>query len=193
MNPPNILGDPSVQDEDMNLHKKPVEGEERSLSCMSTFGENNNNGLLFAPTCTTCFDENKYLSTSKKKCSHQWNNECLNIPGECILFPSGMFHHGYYNDKSNTIFIQAQLFCARTKYTDILQLPQSMMKGQGKEVTQGHLDKSTLLELRDDLLNNWEIQYSNPEYQPCKNFSGTEQATGRLTRNISLKFHYSRT
>ncbi len=30
----------------------------------------------------------------------------------------------------------------------------------------------TLLELRDDLINNWDIHYSDPEYQPCKNVSG---------------------
>jgi hypothetical protein len=46
------------------------------------------------------------------------------------------------------------------------------MKGKGKDVTQGHLDKSTLLELRDDLINNWGIHYNKREYQPCKNFSG---------------------
>jgi hypothetical protein len=67
MNPPNILGEPPGQDEEMNLHKGPVEGEEKSLSGMSSFGQNNNNGLLFAPTYTTCFNENKYLSTSEKK------------------------------------------------------------------------------------------------------------------------------
>jgi hypothetical protein len=70
MNPPNIVGEPPVQEEDMNPDKQPVEGEERSLSGISTFGKNNNNGLLFAPACTTCFNENKYLSTSKKKCAH---------------------------------------------------------------------------------------------------------------------------
>jgi hypothetical protein len=43
MNPPNILGEPPVQDENMNLHEEPVESEERSLFGMSTFGENNNN------------------------------------------------------------------------------------------------------------------------------------------------------
>ncbi len=37
MNPPNILGEQPVQDEDMNLHKQPVEGEERSLSGVSSF------------------------------------------------------------------------------------------------------------------------------------------------------------
>jgi hypothetical protein len=135
MNPLNILGEPPVQDEDMNLHDQPVEGEERSLTGMSTFGQNNNNGLLFAPTCTTCFNQNKYISTSEKKCAHQWNNECLNSTGEYILFPSGKFHCGYYNDKSNRIFIQAQLFCAPTEYTNVLRLPRSMMKGNGKDVT----------------------------------------------------------
>jgi hypothetical protein len=34
MNPPHILGEPSVQDEEMNLHRQPVEGEKRSLSGM---------------------------------------------------------------------------------------------------------------------------------------------------------------
>jgi hypothetical protein len=46
------------------------------------------------------------------------------------------------------------------------------MKGEGKDITRGHLDKSTLLELRDDLINNWDIHYSNPDYQPCETFSG---------------------
>ncbi len=95
----------------MNPDKQPVEGEESSRSGISTFDKNNNNGLLYAPTCTTYFNKNKYLSMSKKKCAHQWNNECLYSTGEYVLFPSRMFHHGYYNDKSNTSFIQAQLFC----------------------------------------------------------------------------------
>ncbi len=82
-----------------------------------------------------------------------------------------MFHRGYYNDKSNTIFIQAQLFCAPTEYSDVLWLPQSIMKGEGNNITWGHLDKSTLVKLRDDLINNWNIHYNNPNYQPCKNFS----------------------
>jgi hypothetical protein len=46
------------------------------------------------------------------------------------------------------------------------------MKGEGNNITRGHLDKSNLVELRDDLINNWDIHYSNPNYRPCKNFSG---------------------
>jgi hypothetical protein len=155
MNPPNINLEPPVHDEVMNLHEKPVDGKERSLSNTSILGENDNNGLLFAPTCTTCLNENKYLLMSEKKCSHQWTNECLNRTGKYIIFPSEMYHRGYYNQKSNQIFTQAQLFCAPTGNTDVLRLPRSLMKAQGKQVTQGCLDESTLSELRDDLINNW--------------------------------------
>jgi hypothetical protein len=70
----------------MNLHEKSVDGKERSLSSKSILGEKDNNGLLFAPTCTTCFNENKYLLMSEKKCSHQWTNESLNRTGEYIIF-----------------------------------------------------------------------------------------------------------
>jgi hypothetical protein len=66
INPPIIHFEPLVHDEMMNLHEKPVDGEERSLSSMSIVGENANNGLLFAPTCTTCFNENKFLLISEK-------------------------------------------------------------------------------------------------------------------------------
>jgi hypothetical protein len=120
MNPQNILGESSVQDEDKNLREEPVQDEESSLSSISTFGKNNNNGLLFAPTCTTCFNENKYLSMSEKKCAHPWKDVCLNSTGEYIVFPLGMMHCGYYNDKSNRIFTTTQLFCTPTKYTYFL-------------------------------------------------------------------------
>jgi hypothetical protein len=43
MNPPNILGEPPVQDEDMNPDEQPVESKETSLSSHSTYGKNNNN------------------------------------------------------------------------------------------------------------------------------------------------------
>jgi hypothetical protein len=105
-------------------------------------------------------------------CVHQWDNECLNSTGEYVIFALEMFHCGYYSDKSNTIFIQAQLFCAPTEYSNVLQLPRSIMKGEGNDITRGHLDESTLVELRYDLINNWDIHYSNPNYQPCKNVSG---------------------
>ncbi len=60
------------------------------------------------------------------------------------------------------------------------------MKGESNEINQGHLDKSTLVELRDDLINNWDIHYSNPDYQLCKNFSGGP-VDRKSNRQISKK------
>jgi hypothetical protein len=91
MNPPNILGEPPVQDEVMNLHEQPVESEERNLSGISTFGKNNNNGLLFAPTCTTCFNKNKYLSTSKKSAPMHGIMSALIALESMFFFPQGYF------------------------------------------------------------------------------------------------------
>jgi hypothetical protein len=107
MNPPNIHSEPPVHNEVMNLHKKPVDGQKRCLSSMSIVGENDNNGLLllFAPTCSTHINENKFLLISEKNCSHQWTNESLTNNGKYIIFLSEMYHHGYYNQKSNQLFI----------------------------------------------------------------------------------------
>ena len=52
MIPPNIHVEPPFHDEVMNLHKQTVDGQDRSLSSMSIVGENDNNGLLFAPACS---------------------------------------------------------------------------------------------------------------------------------------------
>jgi hypothetical protein len=62
-------------------------------------------------------------------------------------------------------------------------------EGQGKDVTQGRLDESTLLELRDDLINNWDIHYSNTKYQPCKNFSGGP--VDRMSNRQIKKKHFT--
>jgi hypothetical protein len=88
INPPNILGEPPVQDEDMNPDKQPVEGEETSLSGHSTYGKNNNNGLLFAPTCITCFNKNKFLSMFEKSVSTNGIISAL-IALESMLFSLG--------------------------------------------------------------------------------------------------------
>jgi hypothetical protein len=91
INPPNILGEPPVQEKDMNLHEQSVESEEMSLSGMSTFGKNNNNRLLFAPTCTTCFNKNKYLSTSEKSVPTNGIMSALIALESTFFFPQGCF------------------------------------------------------------------------------------------------------
>ena len=91
MNPPNIHGEPPVHDEVMNLQEKPDDGKETSLSSMSIFGKNDNNGLLFAPTCITCFNKNKYLSTSKKSVSTNGIMSALIALESKLFFPRGSF------------------------------------------------------------------------------------------------------
>jgi hypothetical protein len=43
---------------------------------------------------------------------------------------------------------------------------------KGDDFSEGRLDKSTLLSLRDDLINNWYITYSITNFCPCKKNSG---------------------
>ncbi len=135
MNPPRIHFELPQHDDAMNMDETPLDDQERSLSSVSIVGEEDNNGLLFALTCSTCFNANKYLLVSEKKCSHEWINESLNNPGDYIVFPSKMYHRGYYNQKSNQNFTQAQLFCAPTNDTDVLRLPRSMMKSERKAIS----------------------------------------------------------
>ncbi len=135
MNPPRIHVEIPQHDDAMNMEETPLDDQKRTLSSVSIVGEEDNNGLLFAPTCSTCFNANKYLLISEKKCSHQWSKESLNNPGEYIVFPSKMYHRGYYNQKSNQIFTQVQLFCEPTLDTDVLRLPRSMMKAQGNQIS----------------------------------------------------------
>ena len=50
-----------------NMNPHSFHEKRTSLSSVSLVGEEDNNGLLFAPTCTTCFNENKYLLCRPKK------------------------------------------------------------------------------------------------------------------------------
>jgi hypothetical protein len=63
----NILGEALVQDEDMDLREEPVQDEESRVSSISTFAKNNDDGLLFVPTCTNCFNENKPIGPTARK------------------------------------------------------------------------------------------------------------------------------
>jgi hypothetical protein len=57
-----------------------------------------------------------------------------------------------------------------TKYTNVLWLPRSIFKGE--DFTEERLDKSTLLSLRDDVINTWDTNNSNANFQSCSYFSG---------------------
>ncbi len=67
MNPLRIHFKLPQHDDMMNMDKTPLDDEKRSFSSVSIVGDEDNNGLLFAQTCSTCFNENKYLLVSEKK------------------------------------------------------------------------------------------------------------------------------
>jgi hypothetical protein len=66
----------------------------------------NDNELNLWPECKdACF-----VGKKKNGCTHLCRNVQINKLGEYVLFPLQCWHHGYFNDKSNKIFITAQLF-----------------------------------------------------------------------------------
>ncbi len=91
LNPPNILGEPPVQDEDKNTDKQPVEAEERSLSGHSTFGKNKNNGLLFAPTCILVLTRTSISQCPKQSVSTNGIMSALIALESMLFFPWGCF------------------------------------------------------------------------------------------------------
>ncbi len=62
---------------------------------------------------------------------------------------------------------------------------------KGNDVTQGDLDETTMLELRDDLINNWDIHYSNPEYRPCKTLFLWSCGQNEQQADLQETFHSS--
>ena len=96
-NSPRIHFEIPQHDDARNMDKTPLDDQKRTLSSVSIVGEEDNNGLLFAPTCSTCFNANKYLLISEKKCSHGWITASLNNPGDYIIFPSKMYHRGSFS------------------------------------------------------------------------------------------------
>ncbi len=108
INPPNIHVEPPVHDEVINLQEKPDDGKETSLSSMSILGKNDNNGLLFAPTCITCFNKNKYLLPSKKNVhtnglmsAFTALESTLFFPQRCIIMDTTIRNPTKFSSKNN--------------------------------------------------------------------------------------------
>jgi hypothetical protein len=102
------------------------------------------NGLWFAPDCEKCFRTNKYLTHGDKIFGHSWQPHRLDKTGDYILFLSLFWHKGFYHDKFNQTFIQAQLFAAPWMSKDMGRLTRSFA---GKDFIDGNLDKSFFLNL----------------------------------------------
>ena len=92
------------------------------------------------------------------------------------MFPSKVWHHGYFNDESNKHFITAQLFAKSTISEDTESFSRSFNVGQ-QEIITGQLgttfgEYAIVKDLSDDLLENWNTTYSAIDYPPPKMFGG---------------------
>ncbi len=69
------------------------------------------NGIMFAPMCKADVDSKCFTSCNKKICEHKVNAVKLDMVGDFVVFPSRIFHRGYYTVASNMTYYRAQLFC----------------------------------------------------------------------------------
>jgi hypothetical protein len=125
------------------------------------------NGLWFAPDCNKCFRTNKYLTHGDKLCGHTWQAHRLDKTGAYLLFPSLCWHKGFYHNKFNKTFIQAQLFADPLMGKDTGCLTCSFA---GKDFIEGNLDKSIDAELTHDVVTRWDESYPLLEFPPCSKF-----------------------
>ena len=87
-------------------------------ACKKSATQLYDNGFLFQPKCKTpCF-----VSTQSKEYCTRGHDDFFNVPienrGNYFLFPSDVYHCGYYNDDADKIIINAQLFTTFKKDDD---------------------------------------------------------------------------
>ena len=104
------------------------------------------------PIAKKCFWTNKYLTHGDKLCEHTWQPHRLDKTGGYILFPSLCWHKGFYHNKFNKTFIQAQLILAPLMGEDIGPLTRSF---SGKDFIDGNLDKSIIAKLTHNVITRW--------------------------------------
>jgi hypothetical protein len=131
----------------------------------------------FLPECTDdCLKGGKKIESGHRQ-KYVW----INSVGECIVFPSTCWHHGYYNDDANKVFITAQLFARPSIQPDTVRFTHSFTEAQ--EFIQGKLDKSINNDLSNDLLQNWDSRYSVDEFPPKRGLQDS-----LLIWNETIKF-----
>jgi hypothetical protein len=123
--------------------------------------------LWFVPDCKKCFRTNKYLNHGDKICGHTWQAHRLDKTGGYILFSSLCWHKGFYHDKFNKTFIQAQLFAAPLMGKDIGCLTRSFA---GQDFIHGNLIKSIVAELTHGVVTRWDESYPLLEFLLCSKF-----------------------
>ncbi len=119
------------------------------------------------PIAKKCFWTNKYLTHGDKLCGHTWQPHRHDKTGGYILFPLLCWHKGFYHNKFNKTFIQAQLFAAPLMGKVIGCLTCSFAD---KDFIDGNHDKSIFAELTHDVVTRWDESYPLLEFPTCFKF-----------------------
>ena len=127
------------------------------------------NGIIFAPMCKNEIDRKCFASDNKKICEHDVNAIELDTVGDFVVFPSRLYHRGYYKIASNMTYYTAQLFC---KNADNQNAWQNVTRAVNKNIIQGNLQESWLTQLTQDICINWDTTYSVDVFPPAKAFDG---------------------
>jgi len=112
----------------------------------------------------------------------------LDNTGDYVMFPSSMFHRGYYNQTCDMTIITAQFFCVAKASDDDFRVSRTVMNAS-RVVQLEHFAHAELLDnLCADLLFHWDEKFPLAQYPPPKkyNLSPVDTATNRLVKKGQL-------
>jgi len=189
----NLLGIPHARELNLHPSTRPqaaaVQPPPIDLDLEPGADSNNHiNGLYFRPKCTS---ECIVHRNSDNPCKDQ-HTDILHIPldntGDYVMFPSSMFHRGYYNQTCDMTIITAQFFCVAKASDDDFRVSRTVMNAS-RVVQLEHFAHAELLDnLCADLLFNWDEKFPLNKYPPPKkyNLSIVDTDTNRLVKKGQL-------
>jgi hypothetical protein len=93
----------------------------------------------------------------------------LDEVGDYVVFPSKIYHHGYYRINSNKTYYTAQLFY---KVLENCEVCPNVTRKVNQNMIQDCVKESRLTQLTQDVHNNWDTTYSVNVFPPATAFNG---------------------
>jgi hypothetical protein len=139
------------------------------------------NSIIFAPECKSNDYNPCFTSSNVKKCKHKEMTVPLDHVENYVKFPARVYHHGYYNIRSNMTYYMVQLFCTPPLHN--VHVWQNVMRRVNTEIESGDMDDFSMRELTDDLQDNWDSTYGLAKFPPSREFGG-DKIDARKNRHI---------
>ena len=110
---------------------------------------------------------------------------CMHLRITCRSNTSRCYHRGYYTIASNMTYYTAQLFC---KISDNPEAWQNVTSKVNQIMIQGCIQESWLVQLMQDMCNNWDTTYSVNAFLPAKAFDNDKIDATKNRHIIHVKF-----